>query len=70
MTLFSRINRYFSSPHLNDEQLLEELIPKGKRPGRHTRTAHLNKFIDDNLKSCMAQLNKFIAYKNHGPKTW
>ena len=43
MTLFSRINRYFSSPHLNDEQLLEELIPKGKRPGRHTRTAHLNK---------------------------
>lgn len=45
MTLFSRINRYFSSPHLNDEQLLEELIPKGKRPGRHTRTAHLNKCV-------------------------
>jgi len=45
MTLFSRINRYFSSPHLNDDQLLEGLIPKGKRPGRHTRTAHLNKCV-------------------------
>ena len=43
MTLFSRINCYFSSPHLDDEQLLEELIPKGERPERHSRAAHLNK---------------------------
>lgn len=43
MTFFSRINCYFSSPHLDDEQLLEELIPKGERPERHSRAAHLNK---------------------------
>ena len=43
MTLLSRINCYFSSPHLDDEQLLEELIPKGERPERHSRAAHLNK---------------------------
>tara|TARA_B100001123_G_scaffold38637_1_gene39893 strand:- start:7836 stop:8519 length:684 start_codon:yes stop_codon:yes gene_type:complete len=43
MTLFPRINRYFSFPHLDDEQLLEELIPKDKGLGRHSRAAHLDK---------------------------
>ena len=42
MTFYSRINRYFSSPHLDDEMLLEELIPKGERRKRHPRSTHLN----------------------------
>ena len=42
MTFYSRINRYFSSPHLDDEQLLEHLVAKNGSLGRHPRSAHLN----------------------------
>ncbi len=42
MTFSSRVNRYFSSPHLDDEKLLEQLVLKGGSLGRHSRSAHLD----------------------------
>ncbi len=42
MTFYSRVSRYFSSPHLGDEKLLEQLVPKGGHLGQQSRSAHLD----------------------------
>lgn len=42
MTFYPRVNRYFSSSHLDDEKLLEQLVPKGGNLGPQSRSAHLD----------------------------
>ena len=42
MTFYSRVNRYFSYPHLGDEKLLEQLILKGGNLTQQSRPVHLD----------------------------
>ena len=42
MTFYSRVNRYFSSPHLGDEKLLEQLVLKGGNLAQQSRPVHLD----------------------------
>ena len=60
MTFYSRVNRYFSSPHLGNEKLLEQLVPKGGNLAQQSRSVHLDEC--DLCAERVTELEMFLAF--------